>query len=134
MKKNVYALPQWTNTIFIQDCINSVIFTNDHFSHYYLNHVRVYIINENISPFSGGLFHPFVVLPNIIVNSWDKEKQKIVLCHELIHIKSGHIFSLARSFLCEISSRLFITEHFFFKLGKDGYLKPVSPEYHGNTV
>ena len=92
MKKNVYALPQWTNTIFIQDCINSVIFTNDHFSHYYLNHVRVYIINENISPFSGGLFHPFVVLPNIIVNSWDKEKQKIVLCHELIHIKSGHIF------------------------------------------
>ena len=31
-------------------------------------------------------------MPNIIVNSWDKEKQKIVLCHELIHIKSGHIF------------------------------------------
>ncbi len=92
MKKDVYTLPHWGNKAFIQDCINHVVFTNDCFSRHYLNRVQVYITNENVSPFSGGLFHPFIVLPNIIVHSWDKEKQKIVLCHELIHIKSGHIF------------------------------------------
>lgn len=92
MKKDVYTLPHWENKAFIQDCINHVVFTNDCFSRHYLNRVQVYITNENVSPFSGGLFHPFIVLPNIIVHSWDKEKQKIVLCHELIHIKSGHIF------------------------------------------
>lgn len=92
MKKDVYALPHWKNKAFIQGCIHHVVFTNDYFSLHYLKRVQVYITNENISPFSGGLFHPFIVLPNIIVNSWDKEKQKIVLCHELIHIKSGHIF------------------------------------------
>lgn len=92
MKKDIYALPHWENKIFIQDCINHVVFTKDGFSRHYLNHVQVYITNENISPFSGGLFHPFIVLPSIVINSWDKEKQTIVLCHELIHIKSGHIF------------------------------------------
>lgn len=57
----------------------------------YLNRVQIYVIDEEISPFSGGILRPFVVLPEKMIYDRREEWQFQILCHELIHIKSGHI-------------------------------------------
>lgn len=58
---------------------------------YYLSKVVVYQTKKDISPFSGGIFHPYVVLPKTIVEDWEKEELRIVLFHEILHIRYGHI-------------------------------------------
>lgn len=60
----------------------------------YLSRVRVYITEDGISPFSGGIFLPYVVMPRRVWQDWDREKRELVLCHELIHLRSGHVFWL----------------------------------------
>lgn len=60
----------------------------------YLHKVTIYLTEERISPFSGGIFHPYIVIPREIRENWDKDKYKVVLGHELLHIKSGHILLL----------------------------------------
>ncbi len=57
----------------------------------YLSRVRIYITPEKVSPYSGGIFHPFVVIPEEITRNWDDAQRKVILSHELLHIKSGHI-------------------------------------------
>lgn len=61
---------------------------------WYLSHVRVYITEEGISPFSGGIFHPYVVMPGQVWREWKHGRRKLVLCHELIHLRAGHVFWL----------------------------------------
>lgn len=60
----------------------------------YLCKVKIYLTEEKISPFSGGIFRPYIVIPQEITESWDKEEYKVVLSHELLHIRSGHILLL----------------------------------------
>lgn len=61
------------------------------YSKKYLHRVKIYLTEEKISPFSGGIFHPYIVIPREITESWDKGEYQVVLGHELLHIKSGHI-------------------------------------------
>lgn len=56
-----------------------------------LSRVRVYVTQEEISPYSGGFVHPFVVIPSRLKQEWEDEQLYTVFCHELIHIRSGHI-------------------------------------------
>ena len=60
----------------------------------YLGRIRIYVTPEKISPYSGGIFHPFVVVPEEITRNWDEEQRRVILSHEFIHIKSGHIVLL----------------------------------------
>lgn len=94
----------------------------------YLGRVRVYISEDGISPFCGGIFRPYIVMPDLYLEpageencakgewarqekrrlakreeqpdcrnipcyeDWRLTKQgKVLLCHELLHLKSGHI-------------------------------------------
>lgn len=57
----------------------------------YLSRVRVYVAGEDISPYSGGILHPFVVIPRRLEEEWADDQRYAVFCHELIHIRSGHI-------------------------------------------
>ncbi|MDE7063073.1 MAG: M56 family metallopeptidase [Lachnospiraceae bacterium] len=57
----------------------------------YLSRVRVYETQEEISPYSGGIVHPFVVIPCRLKREWADEQLYTVFCHELIHIRAGHI-------------------------------------------
>lgn len=57
----------------------------------YLNRVRIYVTDKEVSPFSGGIWNPYVVIPEHLFNEASKEEQLMILCHELMHIKSGHI-------------------------------------------
>lgn len=61
------------------------------FTKWYLGRVRVYVVQEEISPYSGGILRPFVVIPRRLKEEWTDEQLYGVFCHELIHIRSGHI-------------------------------------------
>ncbi|MDE6016611.1 MAG: M56 family metallopeptidase [Acetatifactor sp.] len=69
---------------------------------WYLSHVRIYITEDSISPFSGGIFRPYVVMPESVWRDWDQERRGLVLCHELIHLRSGHVFWLTVFWLLKI--------------------------------
>lgn len=75
---------------------------------WYLSRVRVYIADDENSPFCGGVFHPYIVMPELYLEpgaeeicaggaiqgyeQWRLTEQgKVLLCHELLHLKSGHI-------------------------------------------
>lgn len=60
----------------------------------YLKRVKIYITPEKISPYSGGIFHPFIVVPEEISENWDDGQRRVILSHEFLHIKSGHIVLL----------------------------------------
>ena len=89
---------------------------------WYLGRVRVYISGDGGSPFCGGIFRPYIVMPDLCLEpaaeeqicqrAWQPqdcgernrhegqfcykdwrltEQGKVLLCHELLHLKSGHI-------------------------------------------
>lgn len=60
----------------------------------YLERVRVYISEANVSPFSGGILRPYVVMPRRVLEDWGSGRRGLVFCHELIHIGDGHILWL----------------------------------------
>lgn len=60
----------------------------------YVRRVRIFVTGEEVSPYCGGLIHPYVVLPACICG-WQETAVETVLCHELVHIRMGHIFVMA---------------------------------------
>ncbi len=60
----------------------------------YLEHVRLYSIDTNESPFSGGIIRPYIVLPQSVWELADTRTCFVIVCHELLHIGSGHIVAL----------------------------------------
>lgn len=64
------------------------------FQRRYLKRVTVYLADTDGSPFSGGIWRPYVVVPRVVWEDWQEESRRAVLCHELMHIKSGHILWL----------------------------------------
>lgn len=61
---------------------------------YSTENIRIYLSETNESPFSGGIFKPYIVVPRDIWEGLDKRSRDIILCHELTHIKAGHIILL----------------------------------------
>lgn len=64
-------------------------------SGYCLRHVRVYVTEERMSPFSGGIVKPYIVVPRFMLEQCGREELYTVVCHELTHIASGHIVWMA---------------------------------------
>lgn len=79
---------------------------------WYLNRIRVYISEEHASPFCGGVLCPYIVMPDIFLELPGAEggfpgegtschgrrgltrQGRVLLCHELLHLRSGHILWL----------------------------------------
>lgn len=75
----------------------------------YMNRARVYIAAGEGSPFCGGVFRPYIVMPEIYLEPASAESRggedsgqgyenrrltgrgRVLLCHELLHLKAGHI-------------------------------------------
>lgn len=95
IKKFVRRLPVWWNPGERQSAIDAVA-EGDllPLGRRYLQGVRIYITERDVSPFSGGIFKPYVVMPRVVLEEWNSEQRKLVLCHELLHIRQGHILWL----------------------------------------
>lgn len=75
----------------------------------YLSRAEVYVTGDESSPFCGGVFRPYIVMPEFYLEpgtedaraggegapdyeNWRlTERGKVLLCHELLHLKAGHI-------------------------------------------
>lgn len=68
--------------------------SNNSFGVRYLKSVRIYISDTDESPFSGGIVRPYIVMPRGVLKRLGKRDREVILCHELTHIKSGHILLL----------------------------------------
>lgn len=50
-------------------------------------------VNElAVSPFTTGLIHPVIVVPEVMLNSMSDEELEMILLHERIHIRLGHLW------------------------------------------
>lgn len=56
---------------------------------------NVYVTELFISPFSTGLLKPKIVLPKILENQCSEEEMQMILLHEQIHIRLGHLWLYA---------------------------------------
>ena len=95
VRKYVRGLPLWWNREEIQSAVDAVT-EGDFlpFGRRYLQTVRIYVTPSSVSPFSGGIFRPYVVMPQAVLKEWSAEQRRLVLCHELLHIRQGHILWL----------------------------------------
>ncbi len=59
-----------------------------------MRRIRIYITEENCSPFAGGILKPYIVMPRILLSSLSKEESEAVLYHEMLHIRQGHLLLL----------------------------------------
>lgn len=53
---------------------------------------RIYVTDMNVTPFTVGLLKPKIVLPKVIVNSYDRNELKTIIQHEQTHIRLGHLW------------------------------------------
>lgn len=97
----------------MQSCIRQVT-AGDRWklAEWYLGRTRVYITDDSGSPFCGGIFRPYIVMPIQELEPeeevMDREKKdptafshwqltgqgRILFCHELLHLKCGHVLWL----------------------------------------
>lgn len=115
-KKYVRSLPIWWAPEELRQAIEPVTEGDIlPFGRWYLRRVRVYITQRAVSPFSGGIFRPYVVMPQTILKEWSAEQRKLILCHELLHIRQGHIVWLTLYQLTEIYWWLNPAIHFYVR-------------------
>lgn len=93
-----------------QDCVRQVTARDSRgLARRYLSRVGVYVARDGNSPFCGGVFRPYIVMPELYLEpgtedaraggeeapdyaGWRLTEQgKVLLCHELLHLKAGHI-------------------------------------------
>lgn len=56
--------------------------------------VKIYASEADVSPFSGGIIRPYIVVPKGVWESLDEKSRDVIISHELTHIKLGHILLL----------------------------------------
>lgn len=96
LRYRVRKLPVWRGKENYRDFLREVMGEKNLsiIGKWYLSRIKVYVTEQNTSPFSGGLIHPYIVLPWEIAEEWSEEERKVVFSHELFHILSGHIWML----------------------------------------
>ncbi len=57
-----------------------------------LESTRIYVTDMNVTPFTVGLFKPKIVLPKVIVDSYDRDELRTVIRHEQTHSRLGHLW------------------------------------------
>ena len=56
-------------------------------------HDCVIAVNElAVSPFTTGLLHPVIVVPRVMLNCMSDEELEVILLHERVHIRMGHLW------------------------------------------
>ena len=116
VKKYVHSLPLWWNPGELQEAVDAVT-EGDFlpFGRRYLQTVRIYITESDVSPFSGGILQPYVVMPQAVIGEWSAEQRRLILCHELLHIRQGHILWLTLFQLLKIYWWLNPAIHFYVR-------------------
>ncbi len=95
LKRWIAGLEPFSDTALMQRTMKKVLGnTNTFFQKKYLERVRVYVTMQEISPFSGGIFRPYIVIPDTLFKESSDDEQLMMLAHEYMHIKSGHIIWL----------------------------------------
>lgn len=56
--------------------------------------IRVYLSGTCSSPYAGGIFRPYIVIPHTFWKHLSTEQFSAVLYHEALHIRQGHILLL----------------------------------------
>lgn len=98
LAKNIYAkrciqfLSEYENRA-LSERVKKTVCSGDvtGFGAWYVGRVRIFVTDGEISPYCGGILHPYVVLPQCVCR-WPEPSVEAVLCHELVHIRMGHIF------------------------------------------
>lgn len=88
----VRSLSLLTEEKWVEEALNAVAVNR--LQRQYLKRARVYVKDELISPFSGGVIKPYVVMPDIKKAGLSHREFVILLSHEFIHLSSGHILWL----------------------------------------
>lgn len=94
LKRRLKSLPLLENGIKEELIESLTVYDRTALPRRYLSRIKIYVTPEKVSPYSGGIFHPFVVIPEEITRNWDDTQRKVILSHEFLHIKSGHIVLL----------------------------------------
>lgn len=103
LRRKIKRLPVLADTELKKQLIEKITRENRlPFFFWYLRRVEIYETKEAVSPFSGGFINPYVVVPVSMTEGFDRKELSLVLCHELLHIKSGHLWLLEAVLLLKI--------------------------------
>lgn len=58
----------------------------------YIGDTRVYIFSKPVTPFTTGILFPKIVVPEFMQDTYTGEELQMVLLHEKIHIRLGHLW------------------------------------------
>lgn len=95
LKRWIAGLEPFSDTALMQRTMKKVLGNaNTFFRKKYIERVRVYVTMQEISPFSGGIFRPYIVIPDTLFKESSDDERLMMLAHEYMHIKSGHIIWL----------------------------------------
>lgn len=95
LRRWIAGLESFSDTALMQCAIKKVLGNGSlFFRKKYMERVRVYVTRQEISPFSGGIFHPYIVIPDTLFKERPDDERLMMLAHEYMHIKSGHIIWL----------------------------------------
>ena len=94
LKRKLKSLPLLENGIKEEVAESLTAYDRTPLLRRYLKRIKIYVTPEKVSPYSGGIFRPFVIIPEEITRNWDDTQRKVILSHEFLHIKSGHIVLL----------------------------------------
>lgn len=53
---------------------------------------KVYVWDKAVTPFTTGLFSPKIVIPRIMLKTYESEEIQTILLHERTHIRLGHLW------------------------------------------
>ena len=56
-----------------------------------VNDTCIYIADIPVTPFTIGIFRPKIIMPKIMMEEYDSDEIQIILLHEKIHIRLGHL-------------------------------------------
>ncbi len=51
----------------------------------------VYVTDIPVTPFTLGIFRPRIIMPRVILEEYGREEVEMILLHEKIHIRLGHL-------------------------------------------
>ncbi len=58
----------------------------------FLDNIPVNVTDMNVTPFIVGLLKPKIVIPKVLLESYEREELAVVVQHEQTHIRLGHLW------------------------------------------
>lgn len=57
-----------------------------------IGNTELFICDRSVTPFTTGIFHPRIVIPELMVKGFSLEELQVILLHEKVHIRLGHLW------------------------------------------